>query len=104
MYVRACIISCQIKKIMFYFLFVYERLRISPCALLSYQDFDNDGLQELLITGDYGESKMFWNNGNMTFTECTRQCGLNADVVSVVVKPRNFSAPVPLTRICFFFF
>ena len=46
------------------------------------QDFDNDGHQELLITGDYGESRMFWNNGNMTFSECTKQCGLIGDIVS----------------------
>eukprot|EP00794_Sanderia_malayensis_P020124 gene20124-22096_t len=46
----------------------------------SFTDFDNDGLQELLITGDYGESRMFWNNGNKTFTDCTKKCGLIVDV------------------------
>ncbi|KAL9953645.1 hypothetical protein ACROYT_G041095 [Oculina patagonica] len=44
----------------------------------SFTDFDNDGWPELLVTADYGVSKMFWNNQNSKFTECTQSCGLGA--------------------------
>lgn len=44
----------------------------------SFTDFDSDGWQELLVTADFGSSRMFWNNKNNTFTECTKQCGLKA--------------------------
>jgi len=46
------------------------------CVFATFQDFDNDGWQDLLVTGDFGQSKMFWNNQNSTFTECTRECGI----------------------------
>lgn len=45
------------------------------------QDFDNDGWPELLVTADYGVSRMFWNNQNGKFTECTQSCGLGAEQV-----------------------
>lgn len=41
------------------------------------QDFDNDGWPELLVTADHGVSRMFWNNQNGRFTECTESCGLD---------------------------
>ncbi|XP_020605845.1 thyroid peroxidase-like [Orbicella faveolata] len=44
----------------------------------SFTDFDNDGWPELLVTADYGVSRLFWNNQNGTFTECTESCGLDA--------------------------
>lgn len=44
----------------------------------SFTDFDNDGWPELFITGDFGQSKLFWNNKNGTFSECTTKCGVNA--------------------------
>ncbi|XP_062515696.1 uncharacterized protein LOC134191133 isoform X2 [Corticium candelabrum] len=46
----------------------------------SMTDFDEDGWPELLVTTDYGNSKMFWNNRNGTFHECTEACGLTARV------------------------
>ncbi|XP_065199427.1 uncharacterized protein LOC135831094 [Sycon ciliatum] len=42
----------------------------------SFTDMDNDGWQDLIITGDFGTSKVFWNNQNGTFTECTEACGI----------------------------
>ncbi len=45
------------------------------------QDFDNDGWQELLVTADYGDSKMFWNTQQYNFTECTQFCGIKAKQV-----------------------
>lgn len=44
----------------------------------SFTDFDNDGYQELLVTADFGSSKMFWNTKQNSFTECTNACGLKA--------------------------
>ena len=41
------------------------------------QDYDNDGWPEIFIVGDFAGSKMFWNNKNGTFTECTMGCGIN---------------------------
>lgn len=43
----------------------------------SFTDFDNDGWPELLVSGDFGQSKMYWNNKNGTFMECTQKCGIN---------------------------
>ena len=34
-------------------------------------DFDGDGWLDLYVNGDFWQSKMFWNNGDGTFTECT---------------------------------
>ena len=42
----------------------------------SFADFDGDGWQDLAVTGDYGSSLMFWNNGDGTFTEITEPAGL----------------------------
>ncbi len=39
-------------------------------------DFDNDGFQDLLITG-YPSVALFRNNGNNTFTDVTEKAGLN---------------------------
>ena len=54
-----------------------------------FQDFDSDGWQELLVTADFGSSRMFWNNKNNTFTECTKQCGLKAKQVRMVFDQRK---------------
>jgi hypothetical protein len=45
------------------------------------QDFDEDGWPELLVTADYGDSKMFWNKDGKTFVECTSKCGLLGEQV-----------------------
>uniref|UniRef100_V9GVG1 Peroxinectin n=1 Tax=Hydra vulgaris TaxID=6087 RepID=V9GVG1_HYDVU len=46
----------------------------------SFTDFNNDGWPELLITGDFFGSKMFWNNKNGTFTECSESCGMDVRI------------------------
>jgi len=38
-------------------------------------DYDNNGTQDLLITG-YGETRLFRNNGDGTFTDITQQSGI----------------------------
>jgi hypothetical protein len=38
-------------------------------------DFDNDGYDDLFITA-YGQSRLFHNNGNGTFTDVTQKAGL----------------------------
>jgi len=37
----------------------------------SFVDFDNDGWQDLAIIADFGNSKLFWNNKDGTFTDGT---------------------------------
>ncbi|XP_065655508.1 uncharacterized protein LOC100209490 isoform X5 [Hydra vulgaris] len=46
----------------------------------SFIDFNNDGWPELLISGDFHGSKLFWNNRNGTFTECTVDCGIDGAI------------------------
>ncbi|HEY6385442.1 MAG TPA: VCBS repeat-containing protein, partial [Candidatus Acidoferrum sp.] len=38
-------------------------------------DFDNDGYDDLFVTA-YGQSRLFHNNGNGTFTDVTQKAGL----------------------------
>ena len=51
-------------------------------SFLLSQDFNNDGWPELLVTADYGDSKLFWNQKDKTFHECTWDCGLRGEQVS----------------------
>jgi enediyne biosynthesis protein E4 len=39
-------------------------------------DFDNDGYDDLFVTA-YGQSRLFHNNGNGTFTDVTQKAGLS---------------------------
>ena len=39
---------------------------------LTVGDYDNDGWPDLYITG-YGASRLYWNNGNGTFTDVTER-------------------------------
>jgi len=41
-------------------------------------DFDNDGHEDLLVTG-YGKVILYHNNGNGTFTDVTKQAGINVN-------------------------
>jgi len=41
-------------------------------------DFDNDGNEDLLVTG-YGKVILYHNNGNGTFTDVTKQAGINVN-------------------------
>ncbi|ELS02827.1 hypothetical protein Xen7305DRAFT_00025450 [Xenococcus sp. PCC 7305] len=44
-----------------------------------FTDLDSDGYQDLVISGDYATSKLFWNNGDGTFTDGTTDAGVGTD-------------------------
>ena len=49
-------------------------------AFASYfADFDSDGWPDLAISSDLNTSKLFWNNGDGTFTNGTALAGVNQD-------------------------
>ncbi len=45
----------------------------------SFADIDGDGFPELLIAADYETSRLFWNNGDGTFTDGTAAAGVGTD-------------------------
>ena len=45
-------------------------------------DYDNDGYQDLLVTG-YGRAILYRNNGNGTFTDVTAKAGIKVDGWSI---------------------
>jgi hypothetical protein len=54
---------------------------------LGHGDFDNDGWPDVYIAGDYGTDRVYFNNGDGTFTDTTEKSigfdtrkGMNADV------------------------
>jgi FG-GAP-like repeat/ASPIC and UnbV len=49
--------------------------RFSPI----FTDLDRDGHPDLVITGDFKTSQIFWNNGNGTFTDGTAAAGMGTD-------------------------
>lgn len=42
-------------------------------------DLDDDGLQELAVVGDFGTSRLFWNQGGSAFVDGTRRSGVGTD-------------------------
>lgn len=44
-----------------------------------FTDLDRDGHPDLALASDYGYSRLFWNNGNGTFTDGTESSGANQD-------------------------
>lgn len=42
-------------------------------------DLDRDGWPDLVVAGDYGTSRLFWNNGDGTFTDGTEQARIGGD-------------------------
>lgn len=44
-----------------------------------FADFDGDGWPDLAISGDFGTSRLFWNNGDGTFTDGTASAQVAAD-------------------------
>ncbi|MDA8563714.1 CRTAC1 family protein [Mariniblastus sp.] len=44
-----------------------------------FSDLDNDGHQDLVIAGDFGTSKLFWNNGDGTFLDGTVAANVGTD-------------------------
>lgn len=45
----------------------------------AWADFDGDGWPDLALVSDFGKSKMYWNDGDGTFTETTEASGLGLD-------------------------
>ena len=48
---------------------------IGYCTGVAVGDFDNDGYEDLFVTG-YGRSTLYHNNGNGTFTDVTDKAGV----------------------------
>ncbi len=44
-----------------------------------FADMDADGWPELVIAADFGESRIFWNDGDGTFTDGTAAAGVGTD-------------------------
>ena len=45
----------------------------------TFTDLDGDHRPDLAVTGDFGNSLLFWNNGDGTFRDGTREAGANTD-------------------------
>jgi len=44
-----------------------------------FADLDGDGRLDLTVAGDFGTSRLFWNNGDGTFTDGTLAAGVGTD-------------------------
>ena len=44
-----------------------------------FSDLDNDGWPDLAIASDFNTSRLFWNNGDGTFTDGTTSAGVGTD-------------------------
>ncbi len=44
-----------------------------------FADFDQDGWLDLALAGDFGESRLFWNQGDGTFVDGTHVAGVGTD-------------------------
>lgn len=44
-----------------------------------FADLDQDGLPELAVASDFGTSRLFWNNGDGSFTDGTDAAGVGTD-------------------------
>lgn len=44
-----------------------------------FTDLDGDGLLDLIVTSDHGTSRLFWNDGDGTFTDGTEDASVGTD-------------------------
>lgn len=44
-----------------------------------FADLDDDGWPDLLVVSDFGTSRLFWNNGDGTFSDGTAAAGVGSD-------------------------
>ena len=44
-----------------------------------FSDLDSDGHPDLVVAGDFAESRLFWNDGDGTFTDGTDAAGVGTD-------------------------
>lgn len=45
----------------------------------AWGDFDGDGWPDMMLVSDFGTSKMYWNNGDGTFSESTDESNVGLD-------------------------
>ena len=48
-------------------------------------DYNNDGYEDLFITGGQGQDVLYKNNGDGTFTDVTKKAGLFKDKIIVTL-------------------
>jgi len=56
----------------------------------AWADFDGDGWPDLYLVSDFGQSRMYWNNGNGTFTEGTAAAGLGLEEFGMGVAVADY--------------
>ena len=44
-----------------------------------FTDLDRDGYPDLVVASDFNTSRLFWNNGDSTFTDVTEDAGVGTD-------------------------
>lgn len=54
---------------------VFDSMSFAP----RFTDIDRDGHPDLLVAGDHQTSRLFWNNGDGTFTDGTYNAGVGTD-------------------------
>jgi hypothetical protein len=45
----------------------------------TFSDLDDDGFADLLVASDFGTSRLYWNNGDGSFSDGTRTAGVGLD-------------------------
>ncbi len=55
-----------------------------------FGDFDNDGLMDLIVAADFGNSKLYWNSGNNRFVDGTVDSGVGLDEFGMGVSVGDY--------------